>query len=143
MHHPDPYAADKPLLTISATDADKYADKLTAGQKAMLKLYPSYKMKVYPTHRSAAAPQRFYDATKNAAVKAQLTTGGNGVTGVTAGTPFPIPKSGTEVDLEPPAALARQLLRAQLRRRPADPRRRLHPGSSSRKSAISATTRKG
>jgi len=97
MHHPDPYAADKPLLTITATDADKYADKLTAGHKAMLKLYPSYKMKVYPTHRSAAAPQRFYDATKNAAVKAQLTTGGNGVTGVTAGIPFPIPKSGTEV----------------------------------------------
>ncbi len=97
LHHPDPYAADKPLLTISATDADQYADKLTAGHKALLKLYPSYKMKVYPTHRSAAAPQRFYDATKNAAVKAQLTTGGNGVTGVTAGTPFPIPKSGTEV----------------------------------------------
>jgi hypothetical protein len=97
MRHPDPFAADKPLLTITTAEADKYADKLTAGHRAMLKLYPSYKMKVYPTHRSASAPQRLYDATKNAAVKAQLTTGGNGVTGVTAGTPFPLPKSGSEV----------------------------------------------
>jgi hypothetical protein len=95
-HHPDPYAADKPLFTINAADIGKYADKLTAGQQAMLKLYPSFKMKVYPTRRSAAAPQRFYDATRNAAVKAQLSDGGNGVTGVTAGIPFPIPKNGNE-----------------------------------------------
>ncbi|NJC87017.1 MAG: DUF1329 domain-containing protein [Desulfuromonas sp.] len=97
QHHPDPFAADKPLFTITAAEAGKYADKLTAGQQAMLKLYPSYKMKVFPTRRSASAPQRIYDATRNAAVKAQLTTGGNGVTGVTAGIPFPIPKSGVEV----------------------------------------------
>lgn len=97
MHHLDPFAADKPLFTIAAADAGKYADKLTAGQQAMLKLYPSYKMKVYPTRRSASAPQRFYDATKNAAVKAQLTGGGNGVTGVAAGIPFPLPKTGIEV----------------------------------------------
>jgi hypothetical protein len=96
MHHPDPYAADKPLFTIAAADADKYADKLTDGYKAMLKLYPSFKMKVYPTRRSASAPQRLYDATRNAAAKAQLTAGGNGVTGVTAGIPFPIPKNGSE-----------------------------------------------
>ncbi|MCM2265957.1 MAG: DUF1329 domain-containing protein [Desulfuromonadales bacterium] len=96
-HHPDPFAADKPLFTVTAAEAGKYADKLTAGQQAMLKLYPSYKMKIYPTRRSASAPQRIYDATRNAAVKAQLTTGGNGVTGVTAGIPFPIPKTGIEV----------------------------------------------
>lgn len=96
MHHPDPYAADKPLFTIAAADADKYADKLTDGYRAMLKLYPSFKMKVYPTRRSAAAPQRLYDATRNAAAKAQLTTGGNGVTGVSAGIPFPLPKNGSE-----------------------------------------------
>ena len=97
MHHPDPYAADKPLFTITAAEAGKYADKLTAGQQAMLKFYPSFKMKVYPTRRSAAAPQRLYDATRNAAVKAQLPQGGNGVTGVTVGIPFPIPKNGSEV----------------------------------------------
>ncbi len=97
VHHPDPYAADKPLFTITAAEAGKYADKLTNGQQAMLKLYPSFKMKVYPTRRSVSAPQRIYEATKTAAVKAQLSPGGNGVTGVTAGTPFPLPKSGNEV----------------------------------------------
>lgn len=97
MHHPDPYAADKPLFSVTAADADKHADKLTDGQKAMLKLYPGYKMKVYPTRRSAAAPARIYDATRSAAVKAQLTAGGNGVAGVAAGIPFPIPKTGIEV----------------------------------------------
>ena len=85
MHHPDPYAADKVLLTVTADNVGQYADKLTAGQQAMLKAYPSYKMNVYPTHRSAAAPQRIYDATKAVATTAQLTEGGNGDTGALNG----------------------------------------------------------
>ncbi|MGK2907936.1 MAG: DUF1329 domain-containing protein [Desulfuromonadales bacterium] len=96
MHHPDPYAADKVLFTVTADNMAQYADKLTAGQQAMLKAYPTYKMNVYPTHRSASAPQRIYDATIAAASKAQLVTGGNGVSGVTAGIPFPIPQNGVE-----------------------------------------------
>ncbi|MBE0575663.1 MAG: DUF1329 domain-containing protein [Desulfuromonadales bacterium] len=97
MHHPDPYAADQVLLTVTADNMGKYSDKLTAGQQAMLKAYPTYKMNVYPTHRSAAAPQRIYDATREAAQKAQLAPGGNGVIGVTAGIPFPLPETGVEV----------------------------------------------
>jgi hypothetical protein len=97
MHHPDPYAADKTLFTVTAENMAQYADKLTAGQQAMLKTYPSYKMNVYPTHRSAAAPQRIYDATKSTAVTAQLAEGGNGVTGSINGIPFPIPEKGIEV----------------------------------------------
>ncbi|MGD9019588.1 MAG: DUF1329 domain-containing protein, partial [Desulfuromonadales bacterium] len=56
MHHPDPFAADKTLFTITSDNMGQYADQLTAGQQAMLKAYPSYKMNVYPTHRSASAP---------------------------------------------------------------------------------------
>jgi len=97
MHHPDPYAADKILFTITADNMDQYADKLTVGQQAMLKAYPTYKMNVYPTHRSAAMPQRIYDATKAVAVTAQLAEGGNGVTGALNGIPFPIPETGVEV----------------------------------------------
>jgi hypothetical protein len=96
MHHPDPYAGDKALFTVTADNMSEYADKLTAGQKAMLEAYPSYKMNVYPTHRSAAAPQRIYDATKSLATKAQLAEGGNGVIGGVNGIPFPIPKTGLE-----------------------------------------------
>ena len=97
MHHPDPYAADKVLFTITAENVSQYADKLTVGQQAMLKAYPSYKMNIYPTHRSAAMPQRIYDATKAVATTAQLAEGDNGVTGAINGIPFPIPKKGVEV----------------------------------------------
>jgi hypothetical protein len=97
MHHPDPYVADKVLFTVTADNMSQYADKLTVGQQAMLKAYPSYKMNVYPTHRSAAMPQRIYDATKAVAVTATLADGDNGVNGAINGIPFPIPEKGVEV----------------------------------------------
>ncbi len=97
MHHPDPFKDDQVLFTITAANADKYADKLTAGHLALLKAYPDYKMPVYPTHRSASNPQRIYDATKQYATTATLTPGGNGISGAVIGTPFPIPHNGLEV----------------------------------------------
>ena len=97
-HHPDPYASDKPLYKIDATNMSKYAANLTAGHKALLTTYKnSYFMNVYPSHRSAAFPQRIYDATKANATSGKLTGNGNGVTGAIGGVPFPIPSSGVEV----------------------------------------------
>ena len=96
-HHPDPYAADKPLFTITPANAAQYAAKLTEGHKALFKTYADYKMIVYPTHRSAAAPESVYEATKRIATTATLVPDGNGITGAVGGTPFPIPKSGLEV----------------------------------------------
>ncbi|MDB6044470.1 MAG: outer rane lipoproteinsorting protein, partial [Gammaproteobacteria bacterium] len=96
-HHPDPYANDKPLFTITAANLSQYAAKLTEGHKKLLQTYPDYKIVVYPTHRSAAQPQRIYDATKRIATTAALVPGGNGVTGAAEGIPFPIPKQGLEV----------------------------------------------
>jgi hypothetical protein len=97
QHHPDPYANDKPLYTITAANMNEYAGKLTEGHKQLLQTYKDYKMIVYPTHRSAAVPQRIYDATKRVATTANLAPGGNGVTGAIEGIPFPIPKQGVEV----------------------------------------------
>lgn len=97
MHHPDPYASDAVKFTITAANADQYADKLTPGSLALLKAYPDYSMPVYPTHRSASNPQRIYDATKQYATTAALTEGGNGITGAVIGIPFPIPQNGLEV----------------------------------------------
>ena len=54
---PDPFAADKPRLTITAKNMDQYKDKLTDGEMALLKKYPDFRMDIYPTHRSSAAPQ--------------------------------------------------------------------------------------
>jgi hypothetical protein len=97
QHHPDPFAADKPLFTITPQNMSRYAAKLTEGQKRLLQTYGTYKMVVYPTHRSAAFPQRIYDATKRIATTAQLAPGGNGVLNAGEGIPFPIPKEGVEV----------------------------------------------
>jgi len=97
QHHPDPFANDKPLLTITPENMGQYAAKLTEGHKKLLSTYKDYKMLVYPTRRSAAFPQRIYDATKRVATTANLAPGGNGVTGAVEGIPFPIPKQGVEV----------------------------------------------
>lgn len=96
-HYADPFAGDKVLFTITKANADKYADKLTPGQLALLKTYASYKMNVYPTRRSASFPQRIYDKTKEIATTARLVENGFGVEGAINGIPFPIPKSGVEV----------------------------------------------
>src|SRR5690606_18515049 len=53
----DPYADEKPILTITAQNMDQYAAHLTDGQKALLKKYPSsYKMNIYPGHRDFRYP---------------------------------------------------------------------------------------
>jgi hypothetical protein len=96
-HHRDPFADDEVLFTITGENMAQYADKLTPGHQAMLETYPSFRMKVYPTHRSASNPQRIYDATKRVATTARLVEGGDGITGAVMGIPFPIPKSGVEV----------------------------------------------
>jgi Protein of unknown function (DUF1329) len=96
-HHPDPFAADKPLYKIDATNVARYEANLTAGHEALLAAYKgSYFMNVYPSHRSAAFPQRIYDAVTANAATAKLTDGGNGVTGAIGGPPFPAPESGVE-----------------------------------------------
>ncbi len=95
--HLDPFDADKLTATINAANMEQYADKLTEGNKAMLKAYPSFKMNIYPTRRSAAAPQRIYDATKRIAAEAKVVDGGQGIENYGEGIPFPLPKQGVEV----------------------------------------------
>lgn len=95
-HHPDPYASDKVQFKINKANMAQYADKLTEGHKAMLSSYDSYSMHVYQTRRSAAFPERIYEATRAAASKAALTPTGNSVTGAISGVPFPIPANGLE-----------------------------------------------
>lgn len=90
----DPFADEKPLFSITGKNVDQYADKLTDGVKAMLKKYPDYRIDVYPTHRTAGAPQWVYANTFTNATKAKLD--GFKVEDAFGGIPFPIPKSGAE-----------------------------------------------
>ncbi len=97
-HHPDPFADDEILFTITRENMGEYADKLTTGHKALLERYgDTFQMNVYPTRRSASYPDYVYDATRSNALTAQLIDGGNGVEGAIRSVPFPIPKNGLEV----------------------------------------------
>lgn len=95
-HYPDPFAVDKPLFTIDAANMAEHQKRLSPGQQALLKRYPSWKMKVYPTRRSASLPQGIYDETLANATAVKLVENGVGFTGTTGGTPFPIAKNGLE-----------------------------------------------
>ena len=95
-HHRDPYPGDQPLFVISAANLDEHRDRLSIGHQRMLETYPSFRMPVYPTRRSASAPQRIYDATRRVAATATLVDDGNGVGGAVIGIPFPIPANGQE-----------------------------------------------
>lgn len=94
----DPYPEDEPLFTITAANVDEHADKLSPGQVAMFKRYPdTYRMRIFPSRRSARLPDEEYELIKSSAVTTELAEGGNGLLGFTAGTPFPIPSQGVEV----------------------------------------------
>ncbi|MWV11140.1 DUF1329 domain-containing protein [Pseudomonas sp. R-28-1W-6] len=96
MHHPDPYAGDAQLYRVDASNQAQYKALLAPGFQKLLEDHPGYFLRVFPTHRSAASPQRIYDATRYNASNASLISGGNGVEGAVAGIPFPFPQNGTE-----------------------------------------------
>jgi len=94
---PDPYATDKRLFSIDATNVDKYKDKLAVGQVEMIKTIPGYRMDVYPTHRSCGYPDYYYERTKKNASTAKLAPNGQDLAeALAAAVPFPIPQSGVE-----------------------------------------------
>ena len=88
--------AGKRSFTITAANMAQHADKITEGQKAMLKAYPTYKMNVFPSVRTGYYPDEFYAATFKNATSARL-QGTDDVLGAKLGVAFPIPKSGAEV----------------------------------------------
>ncbi len=91
----DPFKADKPLYSVTAANMAQHADKLSEGVKAMLRKYPnSYRLDVYPTHRTAVAPNWVYENTFKNATRARLE--GDMLAGAYGGIPFPVPKNGIE-----------------------------------------------
>lgn len=94
--HTDPFSDDKPLFTIDGNNYKQYEAHLTPGQIALLQAYPTWKMPIYPTRRSASYPKYVYEATQRNAKTATLSEMGYGVENAAIGAPFPIPKSGLE-----------------------------------------------
>lgn len=92
--YPDVWG-EKPLFSITAQNADKYADKLD-GMIHIFKRYPNYRMDVYPTHRTATFPKQYLDNTvKNASV-CKGANDDQKLEGCYPGFPFPIPKTGRQ-----------------------------------------------
>ncbi len=96
-HMINPYPGEKPLFSITKDNLNEHREKLTQGQLALFQKYPdSYRMDIYPSHRSVALPKRVYDAAKENATTASLVANGNGVENWKEAIPFPIPKNGLE-----------------------------------------------
>jgi hypothetical protein len=93
---PNPFASEKPRLQIDAKNMAQHADKLTEGTKAMLQKYPTFRVDVYPTHRTVAFPKFVVDNTLKNATRAKTANSGLSIEGAHAGFPFPIPKNGHE-----------------------------------------------
>ncbi len=89
---PDYFASDAALLTINASNVAQYGDALPVGVVNMINKHADFYVKVYPTHRTAAAPQWVYDNTSQNAAAAQLDSRGGrfGFHGAFGGIAFPI-----------------------------------------------------
>ena len=97
--HPiDPYTEDKPLFVITAENMAQYANRLSAGQKALFEKYPkTFRMPVYQSRRDFRFADAVCDITRDNAEKAELIDGGEGVIATTGGILFPFPKTGLEL----------------------------------------------
>ena len=93
---PDPFAAERPLFSITAQNVDRYADHLAAGTMAMIRTMRGYRVDVYPSHRTFAAPQFIYDNAVANIGRARLVHNGEGVEGAALSIAFPVPHNGAE-----------------------------------------------
>ncbi|ROL72995.1 outer membrane lipoprotein-sorting protein [Pseudomonas protegens] len=93
----DPYASQLPRFVIDAQNRTEYAGSLSDGVQALFAAYPdSFRIPVYSSERSFAAPQEVYANTRLNATNAELAEGGNGFIHAYGGIPFPLPKNGLE-----------------------------------------------
>jgi len=95
-HWPDPLADEKPLYSITAQNMSEYADKLSEVTKEMLKRFPTFRVDVYPTHRTANYPAWFLENSIKNATRCKTKFDELALENCFGGTPFPIPKSGKE-----------------------------------------------
>lgn len=93
----DPFADEKPLYSIDSKNMSEYADKLAEGTKVMLERYPdTFRVDVFPTHRTACFPDYVYKNTIERVMKPKLVGDAPGIMDAHAQFPFPIPKNGFE-----------------------------------------------
>jgi hypothetical protein len=93
---PDPFASEKPLLVIDGKNVDQYKGMLTATTVELAKRFPTFRVDVFPTHRTVSLPKAILDNGVKNASGAKSLEGGLAIDNVLPGVPFPIPQSGNE-----------------------------------------------
>ncbi|WP_223531423.1 DUF1329 domain-containing protein [Pseudomonas sp. GL-R-19] len=93
---PDPFASEKPVLVIDGKNVDQYKGMLTATTVELTKRFPTFRVDVFPTHRTVSLPQAILDNGVKNASGAKSLEGGLAIDNVLPGVPFPIPQSGNE-----------------------------------------------
>ena len=94
----DPFAAEKPIARITAANVGQWADKLDPAALELFKRFPAtYRMDVYPSHRTACHPDWVYENTIKRVMNPKLVGDAPGLENAHAQVPFPIPKTGQEV----------------------------------------------
>lgn len=95
--HPDPFASDQVLFTIDHSNIEQHKDKVSAGHQALMAKYPdSYRLRVYPSHRSVSYPSRIEAQTLKYKGQAKIVDDGAGIEGIVQGIPFPQPENGEQ-----------------------------------------------
>ncbi|MDB5869249.1 MAG: hypothetical protein JWP96_1581 [Polaromonas sp.] len=97
--YPDPFRDEKPRFRIDAKNLDQHADKLTEGQKQLIKQNPAtYYIDVYPTHRTEVYPEKVLATTLRNATGCKAEKDYTALdVACRGGLPFVIPKNGNEV----------------------------------------------
>ncbi len=91
------HKSEKPLYSIDASNVDKYAAQLTAGQVQLLKQKKGYRMDVYPSHRECQVPDFVAQNSKANLTADKLDSNGEQLqTAVHPGSAFRQPEHGTK-----------------------------------------------
>ena len=98
QHPVDVYPEDEPLFQITAANMEKYASRLSEGQKGMFKRFPdTFRIPVYQSRRDFRFPDVICEVAKKNALEAELIDEGLGYTGYKGPIGFPIPNKPLEV----------------------------------------------
>lgn len=95
---PDPFAAEKPLYSVTAENMAQHAEKISDALQVMLKKYPKFRMDVYRPHRTMVYPDWYMrNSVRNASSCKEVEEGGYiYIEGCYGGIPFPLPQTGRE-----------------------------------------------
>jgi len=89
---------EKPLFEVNIKNFKKYRHLLSQGQVELLKAYPTtFRIPVYPTHRTAKIPDWLYENAFKNALEAETINDGEEIANTWPGLPFPIPGSAKEI----------------------------------------------